>query len=488
MSAKNLLLNGLMQSDLDANHFRILNLDTSNLPPSGIPPTIIPPAHNWLQSWDSASQTWGYAQPDFMDLSGHLTATQQQEIVQVGTILAGVWRGTPLLPNVVPTLDQIRSPVANVSVGGNRITDLSDPVNDSDAVTKHFMDLLLLGLNPHAPVRCASTQDMTPATLLRPVDGITLVAGDRVLLKDQTNPAQNGVWVAATGIWTRATDSDSEAELLRAYYMVLEGTMNASTAWFQSTPAPITVDVTALTFVLFSAAQTLSAGNGLELAGNQLNVLGTAGKIAVGATVDIDATYAGQVSINTLGVVTTGMWHGSVLESEYGGTGLNNSGFVVGLGCDLNVNVLGGAINPDLVLQVTGTSIVTMPLVGTLATLAGVETLTNKRITKRPIKTSSAAQPAIDTDNVDAFYITALATNITSMSANLTGTPTDSQELIIWIKDNGVSRNIIWGPSYTASTDLPLPLLTTPTKWLFLKFMFSNELLKWVLTNKLDNI
>lgn len=489
MSAKNLLLNGLMQSDMDANHFRILNLDTSNLPPSGIPPSINPPAHNWLKSWDSPSQTWGYSQPAFTDISGGLTSGQQSQISQVGTILSGTWRGSIIGNTYLPTLSGLRAPDANISLGGNRITNLADPINPTDAVTLNYLDNLIQGLNPKAACKVATTAAIpAPASLLT-IDGYTLQQGDRVLVKDGAPTAShNGIWVAGTATWTRATDADTEAELLNAYTVVISGTQNGGTSWLMTTPAPITINVTPLTWVLFSSGVNVQAGNGLNLSGNIMSAVGTTNRISVGASIDIANNYAGQTSINTLGTITTGIWNGTVIDSEHGGTGSNNSGFGIGLECDLNVNILGGAINPFLILQVSGSTTVTLPLLGTLATLAGVETFTNKRVTKRYSKTASSSQPAIATDSTDAYYITALATNITSMTTGLTGTPTDSQELIIWIKDNGVSRTISWGTGYVASPDLPLPLLTSPTKWLFLKFMFSTELAKWVLTNKLDNI
>src|SRR5262249_7692048 len=157
-------------------------------------------------------------------------------ISKVGTIFSGTWKGTPLLNDRVPSLDGIRSPINNVGMAGKRLTGLANPVDPQDAVTKAFMDLLLQGLNPKAAVRCASTLNVTRRTLLRPVDDVPLLAGDRVLLKNQSNPSENGIWIAATGAWTRSTDADIESELLAAYCGVLEGTVNAGSGWIMITP------------------------------------------------------------------------------------------------------------------------------------------------------------------------------------------------------------------------------------------------------------
>jgi hypothetical protein len=120
--------------------------------------------------------------------------------------------------------------------------------------------------------------------------------------------------------------------------------------------------------------------------------------------------------------------------------------------------------------------------------LTTASTLTNKRITKRTGTTASSATPAINTDNVDVFYITALAVAITSMSSSLSGTPTEGQSLLIWIKDNGTARAITWGASFQASTDLALPLTTTLGKYLYCAFIWNSVTTTWILTGKLDNI
>jgi len=111
-------------------------------------------------------------------------------------------------------------------------------------------------------------------------------------------------------------------------------------------------------------------------------------------------------------------------------------------------------------------------------TTDGTQTQTNKRITKRTGTTASSATPTINTDNVDRYYITALATNITSMTTNLSGTPVLGDQICIWFKDDGTPRTITWGASFgngavtlptttTASTDLCVCLERNPgnTLW-----------------------
>jgi hypothetical protein len=104
-------------------------------------------------------------------------------------------------------------------------------------------------------------------------------------------------------------------------------------------------------------------------------------------------------------------------------------------------------------------------------------TLTNKRITKRTGTTTSSATPTINTDNVDFYSITALAVDITSMTTNLSGTPTEGQTL--WIAITGTAaRAITWGASFEAST-APLPTTTVLTNRLDVGFVWNSVTSKW---------
>jgi hypothetical protein len=105
-------------------------------------------------------------------------------------------------------------------------------------------------------------------------------------------------------------------------------------------------------------------------------------------------------------------------------------------------------------------------------------TLTNKRITARTGTVASSATPTINTDNVDFYSITALATAITSMTTNLSGTPTDAQTLWIAITDNGTARAITWGASFEAST-IALPTTTVISTRLDVAFIWNTATSRW---------
>ncbi len=125
------------------------------------------------------------------------------------------------------------------------------------------------GLSWKQAVRVATSSAGTLATSFEngdTVDGVTLATGNRILIKNQAAPADNGIYVvAASGAPTRATDANTGAELVNASMYVSEGTTNADTNWTCTTNATITLGSTGLTFV-----QSVSGGGGL-LAVNNLS-------------------------------------------------------------------------------------------------------------------------------------------------------------------------------------------------------------------------
>jgi hypothetical protein len=178
---------------------------------------------------------------------------------------------------------------------------------------------------------------------------------------------------------TRATDADNSptGEVTAGMFtFVEEGTTNADSGWVMTTNDAITLDTTALAFVQFSGAGQITAGDGLTKTGNTINAVGTTSRITANAdSIDIASDYVGQSTITTLGTVGTGTWQGTSVAGQYGGTGVNNSGKTITLGGNLTTS---GAYSTTL--TATANTSITLPTTGTLATLDGSETLTNKTI------------------------------------------------------------------------------------------------------------
>lgn len=235
--------------------------------------------------------------------------------------------------HAMPTRSQIGAPTADVSNGGFKLTNVADPVNAQDAATKNYVDNVALGLDVKGSVRAATTANITLSGA-QTIDGISVVAGDRVLVKNQTTASQNGIYLAAAGAWSRTTDADAWAELVSAFTFVEQGTVNGDTGWVCTVDAGGTLGTTNVTFTQFTSSATITAGNGLTQTGNQFDVGGTANRITVSAdAVDIAATYVGQTSITTLGTITTGTWNGTTIAVANGGTGATTlTGYVRGNG------------------------------------------------------------------------------------------------------------------------------------------------------------
>jgi hypothetical protein len=268
-------------------------------------------------------------------------------------------------------LNQMAVPTADVAFGGFKITGLADPVAATDAATRGFVESVAQGLDVKQSVKAATTANIT-LSAAQTIDGISLVAGDRCLVKNQTTTSQNGIYVVAAGAWSRSTDLDAWAEFPGAFTFVEQGTTQGDTGWVCSSDQGGTLGTTAVTWAMFSSQGSYLAGNGLGLTGNTFSVTGTANRISVSGTgVDIASTYVGQNTITTLGTVGTGTWNGSVIGSTYGGTGVNNGSSTITLGGNLTTS---GAFATTL--TVTGATSVTLPTSGTLVNSA-VSTLSS---------------------------------------------------------------------------------------------------------------
>ena len=224
-------------------------------------------------------------------------------------------------------LDQLANPTASVSLNSQKITNLADPSSAQDAATKAYVDAVKTGLDVKNSVRVATTANMTLENE-QTVDGVVLVAGDRVLVKNQSTGSQNGIYVVVDGgAWTRSSDADSSNEVSGGMFtFVEEGTTNADSGWVLTNNGTITVGTTALTFAQFSGAGQVTAGNGLTKTGNTIDAVGTADRITVNAdSIDIASTYVGQSTITTLGTITTGVWNGTDVAVADGGTGASTA-------------------------------------------------------------------------------------------------------------------------------------------------------------------
>lgn len=158
------------------------------------------------------------------------------------------------------------------SMGGFKLTNVATPTSGTDAVNKNYVDGLIEGIKPKEAVQVATTVDITLSGL-QTIDGYTVVAGDRVLVKDQSLPAQNGIYVAASGAWSRSLDMDAASEFKGSYVAVIHG--SAAGKLFVCSSTVVTIGTDPVNFIFFNSQALLTAGSGIDITGTTISVNNT---------------------------------------------------------------------------------------------------------------------------------------------------------------------------------------------------------------------
>ena len=201
----------------------------------------------------------------------------------------------------------------NLDANTNKIINLDDPTTNKDAANKEYVDTAVSvassGLTPKQEVQAATTADLgatyvpaggtsgngafTGAPLN--VDGVTLEVGERVLVKDQTDPLQNGIYtvvVAVPGSWERADDHDNSplGEVKPGNYVFVEGgTISNNFGYVVLGTGAIVINTDPINWGVYSSPGTISAGDGLN---DNMGTFEVVGKNFV----DVDASGVGLVS------------------------------------------------------------------------------------------------------------------------------------------------------------------------------------------------
>lgn len=164
--------------------------------------------------------------------------------------------------------------ISGGAITGASVTGLPAPSAGTDAATKTYVDNNSTGITQRTGVVAATTANIT-LSAPQTIDGQAVIAGNRVLVKNQTTTSQNGIYDVAAGAWVRSSDSNTAAQLkIGYYYFVTSGTTQGSTGWTIQT-APTVLNTDPVIFGQFSASTTYTAGTGLGLTGNVFSINST---------------------------------------------------------------------------------------------------------------------------------------------------------------------------------------------------------------------
>lgn len=229
------------------------------------------------------------------------------------------------------------------------------PTADQDVANKAYVDSVAQGLDIKASCLYTTTNNITLSGLATQAGGdwpSTLTAGDRVLVKNQTNQAENGIYAASATGWTRTADMNNWAEVPGAFTFIEDGATLSSTGWVTTAGSTGTIGVTNMPWTQFSGAGTYTAGNGLQLISNAFSVkLNGTSLDASSSGLRISTTYAGQTSITTLGTIGTGTWEATDVAVLHGGTGASDA---AGARANLSAAVLGANNDITSMSAITG--------------------------------------------------------------------------------------------------------------------------------------
>jgi hypothetical protein len=239
------------------------------------------------------------------------------------------------------------------------------PSADIDIANKAYVDSVAQGLDVKASCVYATTNNITLSGLTVQAGGdwvATLTAGDRILVKSQTNQAANGIYVASASGWTRSADMNTWAEVPSAFTFIESGTTLSDTGWVCTSNQGGTIDVTPITWSQFSGAGSYLAGTGLTLTGNTFSITNTAVTAAAYGSASQVATFTvnaqGQLTLaasTSIAIAASQITSGTIDSARLSGayTGITGLGTLL----DLTVtNTITGSVSGNAGTATTATT------------------------------------------------------------------------------------------------------------------------------------
>jgi len=290
----------------------------------------------------------------------------------------------PIISPIQSGLTIINSTIDSSVIGGNSPAAAyfttaqvaATPVADADVANKAYVDSVAQGLDIKASCLYTTTNNIALSGLATQAGGdwpSALTAGDRILVKNQTNTAQNGIYAASASGWTRTLDMNNWSEVPGAFTFIEAGTALLNTGWVTTATPTGTIGVTAMPWTQFSGAGTYTAGTGLSLIGTTFSIANTGVAAASygSASQTLTATVNAQGQLTAMAAaniaiaasqLTSGTIDTARISGDYAG--------ITGLGTLLNLtvtNTITGSISGNAATATTAGSATTATTATNLA-------------------------------------------------------------------------------------------------------------------------
>jgi len=349
---------------------------------------------------------------------------------------AGTLSGTTLAAGVTASSLTSLGTIASLTATAGTVANA--PSGATDIANKLYVDTVAQGLDAKASCVAATTADITLSGA-QTIDGVSVVAGNRVLVKNQTLSQNNGIYLCASGSWTRTTDANTWDALTSAFTFIEQGTTNADCGFVCTANAGGTLGTTALPWSQFSGAGTFTAGTGLTLTGSVFSLTspvavanGGTGLTSLGSGV---ATFLGTPSSANLAAAVSDETGSGALVFASSPT-LVTPTLGAATATSLNGVTLTGTSTPAL--SVTGTASVSGSNTGDQTTITGNAGTATILQTARNINGVSFNGSADITVTAAAGTLTGatLASGVTASSLTSLGTITSLTATALTVNDN----------------------------------------------------
>ena len=332
----------------------------------------------------------------------------------------------------------------NVSISGGSVTGLGNPSNNSDASTKSYVDQAVAGLRTRVIAECATTGNVNLSNALEAgdaIDGVTLVAGDRVLVKNQSTATANGLYIAVAsgaGAASRDPEHDTIAELSGGMVVVNQGSVNDNKIFLCTTDSDGSLGSTSITYTIITpqnngTVTSIATGTGIN-----------GGTITSSGTISIDNTVATLAGTQTLTnktitapvIASIATVSNGALELAPNGTGTvvvkgNTNSGAIKFNCESNSHGQTVTAQPHSA-SVTNTSKLPAGASSTLVSLVSTDTLTNKTLTSPKINENVVVtSTATELNILDGATVVVGEINALDLGTTAIGTAIASKAVIL---------------------------------------------------------